>query len=172
MAMLTDLERVVVMMDFAQARRHLKFDFKVKLSFWQQLPWILFGLAHCDLTIARWCGQRSLALWAAAGDDVEHHPLALLLCVPGTIGYDQMILFIGGRLLQSLEYLESIVARFFFTSVTERWVESLHAKVASGVAYEVLNKTILTSHWANSLCGYSVVVLVSPSGVYICSDRL
>ena len=54
--------RASVLQDFAALRRHITFTFALKLGFWQQLPWILAGVAHVDPIIARKCGQRALFL--------------------------------------------------------------------------------------------------------------
>ena len=41
---LTAKERAFLLDEFARARQQLILYFRVKLSFWRQLPWVLFGL--------------------------------------------------------------------------------------------------------------------------------
>ena len=50
---LTQSERSRIMQEFAHARNHLDFCFHTKFGHWQQLPWLLFGLAHWDIREAR-----------------------------------------------------------------------------------------------------------------------
>ena len=45
--------RAQLMLDFAAARRYVFFTLRVKTGHWRQLPWILFGMAHWDVDIAR-----------------------------------------------------------------------------------------------------------------------
>ena len=45
---LSEEQRATILRDFGQLRRHVLFLCSVKLRFWQQLPWILFGTAHYD----------------------------------------------------------------------------------------------------------------------------
>ena len=53
----------MIMSDFAIARRHLVFIFRVKLGHWRSLPWHMFGIAHPDEDKARACMQRCLQLY-------------------------------------------------------------------------------------------------------------
>ena len=55
-------DRGILLRDWAQLRLHIRFSFCIKLSFWKQLPWIVFGLAHHVPAKARLCGRRALAL--------------------------------------------------------------------------------------------------------------
>ena len=61
-----DEDRACIMQDFACIRRQLWFVFQIKFGHWQQLPWILFGLAHERAGIARWCVRRALQLFVSA----------------------------------------------------------------------------------------------------------
>jgi len=100
----------------------------LKLSFWRQLPWILFGLGHHVVNKAIECGRRALALYHNAADDVKQLFIVNELCCPGFTGYEQLVLLTTKqRGMQDLPVLEFAAARFYFASVTERWIESLHA---------------------------------------------
>ena len=115
------------MSDFSRARRFVVTNFQVKLHHWQQLPWILFGIAHYRSDVARACARRGLAL-AAAGAAGYNHWLALTLCMPGSTGYSQLVQFVQGTCLDVLPFLKSMAGRLRVASVSERWVESRHAK--------------------------------------------
>ena len=100
----------------------------LRLSWWRALPWILFGIAHHIYEVAVSCAVRGLQLFEAAGDDVVHHPLALLFCSPDTICGVQLRLFATlQRKLDELPALLFQVARLRFAPVSERYVEGLHA---------------------------------------------
>ena len=118
-----------VLDDFARARRHFRFTLAVKASFWRQLPWQLFGLSHHDAEVARVCAQRCLELFDASLSQVKSHWLVDGLCRPGSPGFHQVQQFVAGSQLVELPLLESLVARFKFVSVVERWIEGWHAVV-------------------------------------------
>ena len=67
--------------------------FKLRLSFWQQLPWVLFGRGHHEAETAAGRAQRALQLWEASSDLAGHHPLSVQLCMPGTATSAQTRLF-------------------------------------------------------------------------------
>ena len=125
---LSERDKAVCLRDFAQGRAHLVFVFQVKLSMWRQLPWILCGVAHPEKGVAAECGRRALALYQAAAPGAEHHSLTASMCIPGTIGHTQLLLYITDRHeLQELPFLCVAVAKLRFIPITERWVESLHS---------------------------------------------
>jgi hypothetical protein len=125
-AALSEEGRALILREFGNARRHIYFTFKVKCSFYQQLPWVLLGLAHYNVRKARACGRRALALVRAAGN-VAHHWLVRVICIE-PLGLEQLVRFVCGEDLSALPLLERMAARFKFAMVTERWVESLHAQ--------------------------------------------
>lgn len=122
-------QRTVLMCDFQCARRHINLVMSTKLAHWEQLPHVLFGIAHHDAAVARNCAARALRLFAHSGDSSTHHWLTYALCCPanGHIGYDQLVLFSQGRPLSELCFLERMAARFKFAMISERWIESRHA---------------------------------------------
>ena len=120
--------RSCVLGDFARARQHMSLCFGLRLSFWMQLPWVLFGLGHHAETSARECARRALALYAAAPESYTHHPLSVKLCAPGSLGCVQLQRFANGQAsLQELPFLQLEAAKLRFASVSERWIESRHA---------------------------------------------
>ena len=60
MGKLSEAEKQVVLADFAAARQHIDLSLRVKLSHWQQLPYVLFGLGHAEETVQKRCAKRSL----------------------------------------------------------------------------------------------------------------
>lgn len=125
---LSDDARTVVLGDFARGRQHVLLCLRVRLSFWQQLPWCLFGLGHRDANVAIDCARRSLALFEGSPVDHSHHSLTLTLCAAEGVGGAQLRLFASRqRSLEELPFLQMMAAKLKFASVTERWIESLHS---------------------------------------------
>jgi hypothetical protein len=60
-------------------------------------------------------------------DPAARHFVVASICCPGTLGHDQLLAFLDGEELLKLPTLANHVGRLRFASVTERWVESLHA---------------------------------------------
>ena len=121
-------DRNTLMADFRRARNHVQFVIRVKLSFWQQLPWLLIGVGHHLVEVAIWCARRALALFDQAGEDADHHWVSLMFCAVGTLAREQMTLFITRqRGLFDLPHLSTLVARLRWIAVVERWIESRHA---------------------------------------------
>jgi hypothetical protein len=125
---LNEESKAPIMRDFTQARRHIHFSFLLKFSFWQQLPWILFGVGHHRMPIAIQCSIRAIKLFQDAGVAAKHHWLTLAFCAPGSQGFEQLHLFASRqRFLPALPLLSNLAAKCRLALVAERWVESLHA---------------------------------------------
>jgi hypothetical protein len=120
-------ERAEILANFAAARRQLLMTFSLKLSHWQQLPHVLFGIAHHDSNRARDLARRALQIFNMAGNDASHHWISLAVCSAGSVGHQQMVAFIAGAVLRDLPFLESMASRLKFSPIAERWVESRHA---------------------------------------------
>ena len=59
-AALSAADKAIVVRDYAAIRRHIMFTFATKCAFWNQVPWVLAGLAHKDPAVARRCCRRAL----------------------------------------------------------------------------------------------------------------
>ena len=46
-------DRAIIIGDYGNMRRYVFFVFLMKFSHWQQLPWVLLGLGHANISIAR-----------------------------------------------------------------------------------------------------------------------
>jgi hypothetical protein len=127
-AALTQEDRAMVLRDFARARQHLHLVFLVKFSHWRQLPWLLMGIAHPDHAVATACGARALSLYASSSQRVRRHPVVHLLCSPDSPSSAELVRFARhGADVGALPVLSRMCARFRFTPVAERWIESQHA---------------------------------------------
>ena len=125
---LPQVDRSLVLQDFARAKRHILFNLELKLGFWRTLPWALFAIAHGDADVARQCAQRALQMYAASLD-ANHHWVSTLLCHPGGEGHAEMVRFASGAAnLVDLPVVGRMAARFRFAPCVERWVEGRHAQ--------------------------------------------
>ena len=106
--------------------------FTLKLKYWRRLPWCLAGLAHHDVVKAKACARRALAL--AANHVGPVHWLVALILIPGTICYDQVLLFINGTPLEQLPALMVWLAMLRSIKISERWIESRHALIKRAFA--------------------------------------
>ena len=134
MSKVREEERQMVLVDFAAARQHIDLSLRVKLSHWQQLPYVLFGLGHACEAVQRSSAQRALKLFDSTCQTsqqdacLNHHYLSVLLCCPGTASRRELeALAAGDATLEELPLLLPWASRFRFTPVAERWVEGLHA---------------------------------------------
>ena len=65
----------LVMHDFATSNTLILLQLQIKLGFWQQLPYLCFGLAHRDQATARRCLEKGRAMYASSTQ--KQHPLAV-----------------------------------------------------------------------------------------------
>ena len=126
LASCSEEDQTVVVGDFNHARRYSMLVCTLKFSFWEQLPWLLMGIAHHDSRKARTCAARALHLQDASPCE---HELARLLCSAGSQGRREMTAFVRGESLSNLPLLQSYASKFKFVPISERWVESRHALI-------------------------------------------
>ena len=50
---LPETDQAVIMHDLGSANAMILLQLRVKLAFWEQLPYVCFALAHCDPNVAR-----------------------------------------------------------------------------------------------------------------------
>ena len=129
-----DEDLAFIMREFTLIRRHFWVTFTMKFSFWGQLPWHLFGIAHHITGTARRCAQRCLALRDASAAVADDHWVTVLLLVFAQ-GREQLIVFANSfTLLNELPFLERMAARFRLALSSERFVESLHALTKQAIS--------------------------------------
>ena len=118
----------VLFRDFAAGRTYIIAMSEIKFGHWRQLPWVLFGISHPNHMIAVECARRSLQLAAGFEDRTHVHYLIGVLCLDGGLLNRQMKVFAQGQTnMLDLDELARVAAKFHFTMITERWVESRHA---------------------------------------------
>jgi hypothetical protein len=121
-------DKRLVLSDFVHGRQHLLFVFNAKFGHWRQLPWVCDGIAHYDRSIAAQCGRRALSLYQHSPPEVQRHPIVEALCGLESPGRQELERFVNRQAeLAELPTLQVMAGKFLFTTVAERWVESLHA---------------------------------------------
>lgn len=120
-AALNNEERSALLTDWSRGRAHLVFSFRVKLSFWRQLPWVFCGLGHPCLATARACAARALALYKDSPPTTAHHCVTERFCNPaGGIRASLEDFSRGAGSLQDNAELELEVSKLRFVAVSER----------------------------------------------------
>ena len=109
-------DKQLIIHDFTNIRRFMYFYFQLKFGFWQQLPWLLFGIGHWNINLARSVARKLLRMRPKAdalrGD---HYLVILLLVLP--VGRSALAAFARGDDMTS--WLKRMAARFRFTNVVQ-----------------------------------------------------
>ena len=128
-------EQAAAIAHFESGRRHIKFVFMVKLAFWQQFPWLLFGLAHHDKLQAQACARRAILYTEHVHSWEDEHPVARQLFFSAGLS-QQLEDFACAEdpLLSQFPELEAFAAQFRFSMTSERWIEGRHAQVGKAIA--------------------------------------
>ena len=107
-----------------------------KLRFWQQLPYVLCGLAHHDRKAAVAAGSRALALFQSASEGMRHHRLTWLFLEPGTSMRQALVEFLAGKSLGDLPWsFQLAVARLAQVFVAERLMEAQHKNMGQAARH-------------------------------------
>ena len=129
---LDQADRDIVLQDYARARSHLAFYFRIKLAFWSFLPYALLGLGHACEQQARFCAATCLALFDSMPQDFPHFPLTLAHCTGE--GRRELEQYAQGAPLASVPTVELLACKGRFITITERMIEGVHAKVTKDIA--------------------------------------
>ncbi|CAE6948873.1 unnamed protein product [Symbiodinium microadriaticum] len=134
---LTAPELRTLVSDWTAAKRHILLLVQLKLSHWQQLPYIAFGMGHHCPDTRRKAAAQTLRLYDAAKQNSEKpelHPLCEILCAAhSACRRDVERLASGVTAWNQLPTLKVWAGKFKFTPVAERWVEGLHAATKRSV---------------------------------------
>eukprot|EP00959_Pyramimonas_sp_CCMP1952_P444406 9304637-Pyramimonas_sp.AAC.1 len=79
-------DRAQVLRDYDATRRYVYFVCTLKFGCWQQLPWVLMGIASSSVGVGRECARKSLRLWTHRRRDHGYraHFLETVLCDPAS----------------------------------------------------------------------------------------
>jgi hypothetical protein len=107
--------------EFENARAHLAFVFNLRLSHWKAPPWMIFGCAHSNVTVARAQLMRCL-------DVASLHPLFLRLQIE--VAAEATAWADGEEELAELPLLGEFLGALRFAHTADRAIEGEHAKVS------------------------------------------
>ena len=119
-------------MDFEHAQGCAQTILNVKLNCWDQLPWLLCGMAHANIDLARQTAAQCLKLFdeTPAPNQNLHHPLAIT-CLSHTfpIRADVERFASGTPFLELGHEAQLLINAFRFIPVAERVVEGKHKDI-------------------------------------------
>ena len=105
---------------------------QLKTDFWKQLPWLLAGIAHPDMDVARQLMRLALHKFDQYPRQVVHHPITWQLLNPSSHFRRYLERFVDGESLDSMpRWFRRRVARFRFLIVVETTIEVKHSKVTA-----------------------------------------
>jgi hypothetical protein len=129
-------ERSKLLRDFNRGRSHLVMFITSKLRFWQQLPYILCGLAHHDSKAAVAAASRALALFQATSEGTRHHRVTWFFLEPGSLMRQALVEFIAGKQLgESPWSFQLAVARLAQVFIAERLMEAQHKNMGQAARH-------------------------------------
>ena len=125
--------------DFHLGLARLRSVFEQKFMMWEQLPWMLTGLAHHNGAVARHCAAQAVWLFEVATAAAPHaaslhHRVTLRFLAHGTPLRREVDAFVAGGARRSLPLLMEAVAPFAFISIVERRIEARHAQMHRSIA--------------------------------------
>ena len=127
--------------DWDRAAAFISQNLKVRLQFYESLPWVILGGARPEPQTARSSLERALGLWEKLPEEAKHlqHKLATDLFMPGPL-LDDLQRFLSGEELEDCPCLEPYLAPLCFVPIAERIIEGAHKDLG-----EVSNKTSVTA---------------------------
>ena len=105
-------------------------NLKIRLGFYEALPWVILGGAHPDEETAKSCLKKGLDLWDALRPDAValQHKLASDLFKAGPLRQEPLGFLASDdvKALQECPLLEAFLAPLSFVQVAERIIEGAH----------------------------------------------
>jgi hypothetical protein len=128
---LTQEQWSTLMTDLRSGQAHIIALLKVKTAFWKLLPWILVGLGHGDLSVARETARSAIKQFERDPRREAHHRLTWFWMRPGHLR-NALEAFANGSMtvLEVSVVFARQVARLRFVIVVETTIEAKHARVS------------------------------------------
>ena len=120
-----------------KAKGHIAQLVIMKTQHWQELPWLLCGLAHADESAARRVTAAALDKFDSS-DESKHHRVSLrFLSKSGSKSLrSQVELFGEGQPLHTLPQLSAEIAKFRCIPLTERSIEAPHGDIFKALTHK------------------------------------
>ena len=110
--------------DFERGRSHIEAILRLKLDFWQRLPWAMCGMASSDPAEAQMCAQQARASFDLCPQQQAHHRLTWEVLDPqGKLRLDVDRFAMGAPLAALSMGFQTKVAAWRFVPVTETTIE-------------------------------------------------
>ncbi len=119
-------------MDFVHAQGCAQTILNVKLNCWDQLPWLLCGIAHTNIDLARQTAAKCLNLFdqTPAPNQNLHHPLAVACLSRSFPIRNDIERFANGTSFLELGHeAQLLINAFRFIPIAERVVEGKHKDI-------------------------------------------
>ena len=122
-----------LMRNCRSAHKHLMSLLKLKTVFWQQLPWILCGLALLDEVRAKEIGRKAIQMFSKDPRREVHHRLTWFWLRPGGLLRYQLDLYVSTDMSRDEvgQPCCRVVAALRFVIVVETTIEAKHAVVTA-----------------------------------------
>ena len=127
---LSEDERSILMSEWSKGKLHVIEFLTKKLSFWQELPYVLCALGLEDQKLARDVLRVAFAKFQSTPNAV-HHRITRLFFTEGPL-LQELLQFFEGTDIASLPLLRVWKAKFRFIPCNERTIEAKHAVITKG----------------------------------------
>ena len=114
--------------EFHRGASYVVENLRLRLSFYQGLPWIILGGCHADVEVARCHLRRARDLWQRLPDEAHslQHPQARELFYPGELRSELDTFLDSPCALSRCPLLEKYLAPLTFIQISERIIEAAH----------------------------------------------
>ena len=116
-------------------------NLKLRLSFYNNLPWVILGGCHFDADVARGALKRAKELWLDVPSKARalQHPQAQKLLQDGPLRLE-LDSFLDGKQLHELPALEAFLAPLTFIQIAERIIEGAHKQLGDATSQKSPNQ--------------------------------
>ena len=114
--------------EWHKAGAYILENLKIRLGFFQSLPWIILGGAHPSPQLAKACLRQALSLWDALPENTKtlQHAKAKQLFEAGAVRSDLDHFLLPETCLENCPALEAFLAPLSFVQTAERIIEGAH----------------------------------------------
>ena len=126
-------EKVPLLADWEKGRAFIRKDLLARFRHWQELPWVILGGAHPNMTEARVALQIATAKYGSIPDSEKSkaHPWVLQLFAVEPLSGELAGFIEGDQDLSAYPELMAFLARVAFVPTAERIIEAAHRQMKS-----------------------------------------
>lgn len=169
-----DIESLeTVIADFETGKKQLYAALELKLQNWQVLPWLLSGVGHYNIEVARRVANECLKAWDRLSPDEQNkqHRIAKKFMASEDMK-DEFIRFAQGDAeMDDLPLLHAEIARLRFVPVVERSIEAKHGLVHVKAGYRKVRPPYVFGDGNKSIAPHVTSESDSISGILLGRSR-